>query len=121
MSLQQKRSISMQQQCSALLALYAGQSPADRICLTDTPCALQLLSWVFSYDGVHATEPLAIISASAALAISGVAALYHDHRCLGSWTTLYYVFTCFTREHCFSFIYVLLGAYAVSQQTQMSL
>ena len=37
----------------------------------DVFCAPQLLSWVFSYDGVHATEPLAIISASAALAISG--------------------------------------------------
>lgn len=32
----------------------------------------QVLAWVYSYDGVHSPEPLAITAASAALAISGV-------------------------------------------------
>ena len=32
----------------------------------------QVLSWVYSYDGVHSAEPLAITAASAALAISGM-------------------------------------------------
>ena len=31
----------------------------------------QVLAWVYSFDGVHGTEPLAITAASAALAISG--------------------------------------------------
>jgi polyribonucleotide nucleotidyltransferase len=31
----------------------------------------QLLSWVLSFDGEHATEPLAITAAGAALALSG--------------------------------------------------
>ena len=31
----------------------------------------QVLAWVYSYDGVHSPEPLAITAASAALAISG--------------------------------------------------
>ena len=32
----------------------------------------QLLSWVMSYDGEHSPEPLAIVAAGAALALSGV-------------------------------------------------
>ena len=34
----------------------------------------QVLSWVLSYDGQHQTEPLAITSAGAALALSGTRA-----------------------------------------------
>ena len=33
--------------------------------------ALQVLTWVLSYDGQHSPEPLAITAAGAALAISG--------------------------------------------------
>ena len=43
---------------------------------------VQILEWVYSYDGVHSTEPLAITAASAALALSGA------HRC-GLWPTLH--------------------------------
>lgn len=32
----------------------------------------QVLSWVFSYDGIHSSEPMAICAASAAVAISSI-------------------------------------------------
>lgn len=35
-------------------------------------CETQVLSWVFSYDGVHLSEPMAICAASAAVAISSI-------------------------------------------------
>lgn len=31
-----------------------------------------MLSWVFSYDGVHSSEPMAICAASAAVALSSI-------------------------------------------------
>lgn len=36
------------------------------------PTEHQVLTWVFSYDGVHSSEPMAICAASAAVAISSI-------------------------------------------------